>query len=119
MSNDAGEHNEPRAPGEISPEVFVAAQESEDFVRLRKRFRAFAFPMTAAFLIWYFSYVLLSTYAGDFMSTPLIGMLNVGLVMGLGQFLTTFLITWAYVRHANRNLDPVAAHLREELEASV
>lgn len=119
MSDDASVNKGPSAPGEIAPEVFVAARESEDFVKLRKTFRAFAFPMTAAFLIWYFAYVLLSTYAGDFMSRPLIGMLNVGLAMGLGQFVTTFLITWAYVRHANRNLDPVAARLRDELEASV
>jgi uncharacterized membrane protein (DUF485 family) len=36
--------------------------------------------------------------------------------MGLAQFVTTFLITWLYVRHANRNLDPLAGQLRDELE---
>lgn len=28
----------------------------------------------------------------------------------------TFLITWLYIRHANRHLDPIAAKLRDELE---
>ena len=42
--------------------------------------------------------------------------IGVGLAMGLGQFVTTFLITWLYVRHANRNIDPLAAQLRTDLE---
>lgn len=91
-------------------------QASEDFTRLRSSFRAFAFPMTAAFLVWYFLYVLLSTYAEDLMSTPVVGNLNLGLIFGLAQFASTFLITWLYVRHANRKLDPIAAKLRTELE---
>jgi len=32
------------------------------------------------------------------------------------QFVTTFLITWLYIRHAGKNLDPLAASLREKLE---
>lgn len=91
-------------------------QASPEFVELRRRFRAFAFPMTAAFLAWYLLYVLLSTYAVDFMSTRLVGNINVGLALGLGQFASTFLITWLYVRHANSKLDPVADQIRDELE---
>jgi uncharacterized membrane protein (DUF485 family) len=72
--------------------------------------------MTAVFVVWYFLYVLLSTYAHGFMSLPFIGYINVGMAMGLAQFVTTFLITWLYVRHANRNLDPLAGQLRDELE---
>ena len=71
---------------------------------------------TVAFLVSYFLYVLLSTYAEDLMSTPVVGHLNLGLVFGLAQFASTFLITWLYVRHASRRLDPIAAKLRTELE---
>lgn len=99
-----------------TPEEFARVQASAEFAQLRSKFRAFAFPMTVAFLVWYFLYVLLSTYAEAAMSTPLLGHLNVGLVFGLLQFVSTFLITWLYVRHANRSLDPVAAKLRTELE---
>ena len=101
---------------EISQSDFERVQASGEFDRLRRNFRTFAFPMTAVFVVWYFLYVLLSTYAIDFMSMPLIGYLNVGLTMGLLQFVTTFGITWLYVRHANRHLDPLAAQLREDLE---
>ncbi len=101
---------------QIAQADFERVQQSEEFSTLRSNFRSFAFPMTAAFIIWYFLYVLLSTYAHDFMSTPLFGYLNLGLTMGLLQFVTTFGITWLYVRHANRNLDPLAAQLRDDLE---
>jgi uncharacterized membrane protein (DUF485 family) len=79
-------------------------------------FRRFVFPMTAFFLLWYALYVLLGAFAHDFMATKLIGNINVGLLFGLGQFLTTFVITGLYVRFANRELDPRAAAIRAKLE---
>ena len=52
----------------------------------------------------------------DFMATPVIGSVNVGLLFGLGQFVTTFVITMLYVRYANRRLDPLAEKIRTELD---
>lgn len=103
---------------EISPETFRAVQESEEFVQLRRSFRGFAIPMTVAFLVWYLAYVLLSTYAEGFMSLQVIGNLNLGILLGLSQFLMTFLITWLYIRHANRSLDPISTRIRDELEGA-
>lgn len=100
----------------ISTDAFAAVQVSAEFQDLKRRFRAFAFPMTAAFLIWYFAYVLLSVFAKSFMETPAIGNLNIGMVMGLAQFVTTFLITWLYIRHMTTNIDPIANKLRAGLE---
>ncbi|CCF62692.1 putative membrane protein involved in acetate transport [Nocardia cyriacigeorgica GUH-2] len=91
-------------------------QASPEFQELRTRLRRFVFPMTALFLTWYLVYVLLGAYAHDFMATTLFGNINVGLVLGLGQFVSTFVITGLYVRFANRELDPRAAAIREELE---
>ena len=108
-------------PGkQMSAEDFHRVRNSDDFLKLRRTFRSFAFPMTAAFLGWYFLYVLLSTFAKSFMSQTVPGFhyLNIGLLMGLLQFFTTFLITWLYIRHANKNLDPIASKLRVELEES-
>jgi uncharacterized membrane protein (DUF485 family) len=50
------------------------------------------------------------------MATKVFGNVNVGLLLGLGQFVTTFVITGIYVRFANRELDPRAAAIRAELE---
>ena len=101
----------------ISAEAFIEVQNSAEFGELRKTFRGFAFPMTAAFLAWYFGYVLLSVYAKQFMSTPMFGVyFNLGHFLGLLQFVTTFLITWLYIRHANAKLDPIAGKIRAKLE---
>lgn len=104
--------------GPISEQAYMAAQNSPEFAHLKQKFRAFAFPMTVAFLVWYFAYVLLSIFARDFMDTPAIGNLNIGMVMGLAQFVTTFLITWLYIRHMNNSIDPIATKLRTGLEES-
>ncbi len=95
---------------------FVEVQNSPEFQELRSKLRRFVFPMTAFFLLWYALYVLLGAFAHDFMATKVIGNVNVGLLLGLGQFVTTFLITGLYVRFANRELDPRAAAIRAELE---
>ena len=100
----------------LTPEEYRAAQDSPEFADLKKRFRSFAFPMTFAFLAWYLLYVLLSTYAHDFMATRVFGNVNLGLLLGLAQFVTTFVITHLYVSHANRNTDPIADGMRDRLE---
>lgn len=94
---------------------YLAVQASPEFQELRSKLRRFVFPMTAFFLIWYASYVLLGAFAHDFMATKVWGNINVGLLLGLGQFLTTFLITGLYIRFANRELDPRAAVIRSEM----
>jgi uncharacterized membrane protein (DUF485 family) len=91
-------------------------QASDDFQDLRRRFRRFVFPLTGLFLAWYFLYVLLSAYAPDFMSHKLWGNINVGLVFGLLQFVSTFTITMVYARWADREFDPTADRLREQFE---
>ena len=53
-----------------------------EFDALRRALRRFVFPMTAAFLVWYALYVLLSAYARDFMSTKVVGHINVALSSG-------------------------------------
>ena len=114
MSDTALPSAPPEAP--VSGEQFVAMQASPEFQELRNRLRRFVFPMTAVFLIWYFAYVWLGAFAHDFMATKVWGDINIGILIGLGQFVTTFLITFIYVRFANRELDPRAAAIRNELE---
>jgi len=100
----------------VSGQEYLAVQASPEFQELRNRLRRFVFPMSALFLIWYTAYVLLSVFATDFMATKVWGNINVGLLIGLGQFVSTFVITGIYVRFANRELDPRAEAFRSELE---
>ena len=100
------------------PTVYQEVQRAPEFQELRRRLRRFVFPMSVAVLLWYLLYVLLATYAPAFMATKLFGNINVGLVIGLLQFVSTFAITAIYVRYANRYLDPSAARLREMIEGA-
>ena len=95
-----------------------AIQASPEFQVLRHRLRSFVFPMAGIFLAWYLLYVLLASYAPAFMAIKLIGNINVGLVFGLLQFVSTFLITFLYIRFADRKLDPLAGQLRSEIEGT-
>ncbi|MET9376699.1 DUF485 domain-containing protein [Streptomyces sp. NPDC002992] len=106
----------PHGPVQPTTEAFVEVQESAEFGELRRTYRSFAFPLTVAFIAWYLLYVLLSSYAGGFMGINLFGNINVALVLGLGQFATTFLIAWLYSRHAANRLDPKAEAIKSRME---
>jgi uncharacterized membrane protein (DUF485 family) len=94
--------------------VYDRLAATEEFVQLRSAYRRFAIPATVAFLAWYLLYVVMSNWAGGFMDTKVVGNINVALVFGLLQFLTTFVIAYLYSRYSNRHLDPLARHLDEE-----
>lgn len=106
------------SPPTHTGQQFLDMQASPEFQELRTRLRRFVFPMTAFFLVWYATYVLLGAFAHDFMAIRVFGNVNVGLLIGLGQFVTTFVITGLYVRFANRELDPRAAAIRTTMEGS-
>ena len=103
-------------PGPAEETDYQRVQRSPEFQDLRRRFRSFVFPMTALFLVWYFVYVLLANYAHDLMSVRVWGNVTVGLLLGLGQFVSTFAITMIYARWANDRQDPVAEELRAKIE---
>jgi uncharacterized membrane protein (DUF485 family) len=101
----------------MTPEKYVEAQQSADFARLRSALRRHAFSWTVAFFVWYALYVLLSAYARDFMGKVLFANINVALVFGLLQFVTTFVIAWRYSRYANKHVDPIADQIQADLES--
>jgi uncharacterized membrane protein (DUF485 family) len=95
---------------------YQEVQNSAEFAELRTKFRRFVFPMTVLFLAWYFLYAVLAAFAPGFMSRTVTGNINIGLVLGLLQFVSTFAITTWYARWANTTLDPAADSLREQIE---
>jgi len=97
-------------------EVYNAIAQEADFAELRRRYRSFAFPATIVFMAWYILYVVCNNWARDFMNTQVIGHINVALIFGLLQFVSTFVIAYLYARHANKSLDPLATKLSGEFD---
>ncbi|KOX34557.1 MULTISPECIES: DUF485 domain-containing protein [Streptomyces] len=104
---------EPAAePSRAAADVYVQVQRSAAFQEVRSRYRRFVVPAVVAFFLWYVAYVVTATTAPGLMARPVAGAVNVAMVAGLGQFLTTFLLTWAYARHARLRRDRAALELR-------
>ncbi|MFC4333806.1 DUF485 domain-containing protein [Salininema proteolyticum] len=108
--NDESEPTEGSAPPD-------GVHSSAQFRALQRTLFRFTVPATLGFMAWYFLYVFLSAYARDFMGTVLFGNINVALLLGLGQFVSTFAIAWAYMRYCSRKYDPAAAEVRAAAEA--
>lgn len=114
MSHESPPTTDPVATAAID---YIEIENSPRFRTLRRRHTSFVFPMAAFFLLWYFAYVIFAAFRPDLMAIPVFGVINLGLLLGLGQFVTTFAITMGYVSYSNRRLDPLAAEIRESLEA--
>ncbi|MGW2473927.1 DUF485 domain-containing protein [Streptomyces sp. NPDC001665] len=108
----------PAAPcgGLSAADIYLEVQRSEAFQEVRRRYRRFVVPATTAFFIWYLAYVVTAVTAPGLMARPVAGAVNVAMVVGLGQFLTTFLLTGAYARHARLRRDRAALDLRWETQ---
>ncbi|MFG2129629.1 DUF485 domain-containing protein [Streptomyces sp. NPDC048751] len=100
-----------RAGGEVA-DVYLEVQRSAAFQEVRTRYRRFVLPSFVVFFTWYVGYVVTATTAPGFMARPVAGAVNVAMLAGLGQFLSTFLLTWGYARHARLRRDRAALELR-------
>ena len=100
-------------------EVYNRIAQESDFVELRRRYLSFAFPATIAFMAWYILYIVCNNWARNFMNIEVLPNINVALVWGLLQFVSTFAIAYFYARHASKSLDPLASKLRDEFDLEV
>ena len=61
-------------------DIWIKTQESAEFAAHRKRYRSFAFPMAVGFPVWYFTFIMLTTFARDFVSIFVFGYINIDFV---------------------------------------
>ncbi|TSB30076.1 DUF485 domain-containing protein [Streptomyces benahoarensis] len=109
-------HQVPSARAAAHDEVYCTVQGSAAFQEVRRRYRGFVIPATVLFLGWYLAYVITAPVAPHLMACPVVGALNVALLAGLGQFLTTFLLAWVYARHARIHRGAAALEIRWETQ---
>ncbi|MFF8495082.1 DUF485 domain-containing protein [Streptomyces albidoflavus] len=102
--------------GASAAEIYREVRAGAAFQEVRGRYRRFVVPACALFLTWYLAYVVAATTAPALMARPVFGPVNVALLAGLGQFASTFVLTWAYARHARLRRDRLALDLRWETQ---
>nr|WP_293773640.1 DUF485 domain-containing protein [Sporichthya sp.] len=100
----------------MTPE-YQALYDDPEFAELRRRFKRLVFPLLGAGLAWYALYVICATYAHDFMGEEVLGHINVGLIFGLLQFVSTFGIAFLYAKRAEVEIDPLSQALVNKFNA--
>jgi len=102
----------------------VPAQSSWDEIATSKKFqdlmatkKIFIVPAFLFFIIYYFLLPVLVGYAPQFMSTKVIGQVNLAYLFALSQFFVAWIIAGLYVRAAN-DFDRLAKDILETAENS-
>jgi uncharacterized membrane protein (DUF485 family) len=103
------------APGRTDPD-WTRIEASPAFRELQRRRRRFVGPATAFFLAWYFGFVLLAGYAPDFFGESVYEGITVGYLWALSQFVMVGVLGVAYLRYADRVLDPLRRRALAEAE---
>jgi len=75
--------------------------------------------MAVGFLVWYFTFIMLTTFARDFVSIYLFGYINIAFVLAILQFVSTFVIAWLYDRYSTKNLDAQSESLKKKVESEL
>jgi len=97
------------------PEIdWIAAADSPEFKQLIAKRRAFVLPATIFFFVWYFGFILLVGYAPDLMAERLTGGFTLGYALALTQFIMTWVLSYMYIRRADRDFDPLAKRAAEK-----
>lgn len=89
--------------------------EFKDLLAIKK---SFIIPAFVFFIIYYFLLPILVGYAPEFMSTKVIGVVNLAYLFALSQFFMAWTIAWLYVKAAN-NFDRIAKDIIKEAESHV
>jgi uncharacterized membrane protein (DUF485 family) len=90
-------------------------REFKDLLAIKK---TFIIPAFVFFIIYYFLLPILVGYAPEFMSTKVIGVVNIAYLFALSQFFMAWTVAWLYVKAAN-NFDRLAKDIITEAESQV
>jgi uncharacterized membrane protein (DUF485 family) len=90
-------------------------REFKDLLAIKK---TFIIPAFVFFIIYYFLLPILVGYAPEFMSTKVIGVVNIAYLFALSQFFMAWTVAWLYVKAAT-NFDRLAKDIITEAESHV
>lgn len=99
-----------RGSGDID---WRAVEESPEFRELVRRRRAFVMKATIAFMGVFLTYLVLISFAPGTMGTELTDGLPIAWLAAMAQVLLTWIVAWAYLRFADRVLEPLERRAAE------
>jgi uncharacterized membrane protein (DUF485 family) len=100
---------------EASQSTWDEIAESKAFKDLMATKRIFIVPAFVFFVVYYFALPVLVGYAPQFMSTKVLGQLNLAYLFALSQFFVAWVIAGLYVRAAN-DFDRLAKDILNKAE---
>ena len=104
----------PPAPSQADWDHIAKNPEFENLLAAKARFIV---PATVFFIAYYFALPILVGYCKEFMSTPVLGPVNLAYLFALSQFFMAWIVAALYMRAANR-FDKMAARLVQHLNDS-
>lgn len=92
-------------------ETLTSLPEYQALIEKRKRL---VWPLLLLTLVSYIGFILAIAFAPAALGTPVQegGVISVGILLGLGLIVLNFVITWLYVRGANRHIQPLIAKIQ-------
>jgi uncharacterized membrane protein (DUF485 family) len=106
------------------PQQYKASQSTWDKIADSKEFKdlmatkkTFIVPAFIFFVVYYFALPVLVGYAPQFMSTKVVGHVNLAYLFALSQFFVAWIIAALYVRAAN-NFDRLAKDILDRAETA-
>ena len=104
----SGARSAPEPPASGGQVDWVAAEQSPEFRELVSKRRAFVLPATIFFLAWYLGFILLAGYAPEFLGESIYEGFTVGYAFALTQFVMVWVLSWLYLKRADKVFDPLA-----------
>lgn len=88
---------------------------SEEFKSLASRKNRISLVLTVIELAVYFGFVFLIAFNKDFLATDISGNITMGLPIGLGVIVLSWLLTGMYVWWANNNYDKMVNSIKDKI----
>jgi uncharacterized membrane protein (DUF485 family) len=93
---------------------WYAIEADPRFQRLHKVKMRFLWSLLALAAVYYFLLPIGTAYFQEVLSIKVWGVINVGILFALSQFVVVGIIAVVYVKFANRVFDPMAQELSQE-----
>lgn len=100
---------------EASQTEWDRVADTKEFKDLMATKKIFIIPAFVFFIVYYFALPILVGYAPAFMSTKVIGNVNLAYLFALSQFFMAWTVAWLYVKAAG-DFDKLAKDIIEKAE---